>query len=267
MVPSGKTRTGTVSWKGGTTNRTVRKEGHGPARCEKERTEREKETNTMQVTARAPHRPCLVSVVLAFRRLSSPWRQDNRGRCGVSASCRAEIAQMETSVSFSLRPLVTRRCAGVLLLTRSLVLSLSLTLFLSFFSFSLSLSRSTHPATLLPYLSPALLLTSVSRAADSTTVYRQRWRLWFRSLTSYGILYVSLFNRIEHRLWVLSRLSLVRLSFRASFQVLRNTVRFVQVTRFLRAIIRKFASTDRHYVRYRCTLTVHYGVLGRCTSK
>lgn len=30
------------------------------------------------------------------------------GRCGVSVSSRAEIAQMETSVSFSLRPPVTR---------------------------------------------------------------------------------------------------------------------------------------------------------------
>lgn len=74
----------------------------------------------MQVTARAPHRPCLISFVpgvsSAFFPMTArqPW-------CGsawlgssrlvssrvVSALCRTEIAQMETSVSFSLRSPVT----------------------------------------------------------------------------------------------------------------------------------------------------------------
>lgn len=84
----------------------------------------------MQVTARAPHRLCLVSFVpgvsSAFFPVTTrqPW-------CGlvrlVSVSCRTEIAQMETSVSFSLRPPVTRLCSHLLssLLALFLIRSLS----------------------------------------------------------------------------------------------------------------------------------------------
>lgn len=50
------------------------------------------------------------------------------GRCGVSVSSRAEIAQMETSVSFSLRPPVTRS-------SHSLSLLSSLALFLYLYAY------------------------------------------------------------------------------------------------------------------------------------
>lgn len=93
--------------------------------------------HTMQVTARAPHRPCLISFVpgvsSAFFPMTArqPW-------CGsawlgssrlvssrvVSALCRTEIAQMETSVSFSLRSPVTLLAPSLsLILPRSFLFS------------------------------------------------------------------------------------------------------------------------------------------------
>jgi len=109
--------------------------------------------HTMQVTARAPHRPCLISFVpgvsSAFFPMTArqPW-------CGsawlgssrlvssrvVSALCRTEIAQMETSVSFSLRSPVTLFAFSLFLslLPRFFlfsVLSFSLPLYLSHFLF------------------------------------------------------------------------------------------------------------------------------------
>lgn len=136
-----------------------------------ERSGGERETcrrHTMQVTARAPHRPCLISFVpgvsSAFFPMTArqPW-------CGsawlgssrlvssrvVSALCRTEIAQMETSVSFSLRSPVTP-------------LALSLSLFHSFtLSLTLILPRSFLFSVLSPFISVAFLAHLKVHVLDS----------------------------------------------------------------------------------------------------
>lgn len=93
-----------------------REKGRQEKRSQQGGKERRKATTQCRWQLAHPTDPVSSLLFLAFRRLSSPWRQDNRGRCGVSVSCRTEIAQMETSVSFSLRPPVTRSCDCFLLL-------------------------------------------------------------------------------------------------------------------------------------------------------
>lgn len=84
----------------------------GAGRRGERKGEKTRRRHTMQVTARAPHRPCLISFVpgvsSAFFPMTArqPWHGSASSR-PVSALRRTEIAQMETSVSFSLRLPVT----------------------------------------------------------------------------------------------------------------------------------------------------------------
>lgn len=115
------------------------------------------------MTARAPHRPCLISFVpgvsSAFFPMTarqpwcgSAWLGSSRVVSSrvVSALCRTEIAQMETSVSFSLRSPVT----------------------LLAFSLRLSFTRSPLPRSLLysvlsPFISVTFLAHLKVRVLDS----------------------------------------------------------------------------------------------------
>lgn len=142
--------------------------------------------HTMQVTARAPHRPCLISFVpgvsSAFFPMTArqPW-------CGsawlgssrlvssrvVSALCRTEIAQMETSVSFSLRSPVT-----LLAFSLSLSFSSSSSRFLLFSvlsSFICRVSCSFKGRVLDSYFTSLLMLLRVKFATS--------WRIYAKCQT------------------------------------------------------------------------------------